>query len=418
MHLVRLYAGFLLLFGSCLTTAQVLVREVKFEGLEKTKEDFVEQFVQTGVGDQLDSLVLEADRQRLANLEMLANAEVAIVHDAKGATVTFQCQEVRTLLPIINFGGVEDNVWFLVGVTEANMLGRGHKFLTYYQYYDRSSVSASLFLNRMNKTKWSMLLNFVKWSTEEPLFFDDGTAYYNYDNFTYGAGVLYHFNFLSNVELSTAYFTEEYNRVDEAPIEGAPQHEMTQKQLVKVIYRLNKLNYHYFYLKGIRNTLNVEAVFSYDGDPAFQIIFDDFRMFHRVGRSGNIGNRWRVGISSNHDTPFAPFVLDSYVNIRGVGNRVDRGTAVVTMNNEYRHAVFEGQKLALQLVGFSDFGTWRTPGGELSELVDPDNFLWFCGAGARFIHKEIFNAILRIDYGVEVISPRHRGFVIGIGQYF
>ena len=70
------------------------------------------------------------------------------------------------------------------------------------------------------------------------------------------------------------------------------------------------------------------------------------------------------------------------------------------------------------MVAFSDFGTWRSPGGTLAEMVDPDSFEWFAGGGIRLIHKEIFNAILRIDYGVDVFYPRRNGFVIGVGQYF
>ncbi len=398
--------------------AQQQVARIQFEGLQKTKTTYLAQFVETAIGENIDSVKLEMDRQRLTNLEVLANATVTVDGTEEGAIVTFKCQEVSTLLPLFNFGGVEDNLWFLLGMSEANLFGKGHKFTAFYQYYDRSSVFTSLRLDRIRQSNWGLLLNFVKWGTEEPLFFDDGTAFYDYDNFTYGAGALYYFNFLSTLEMSTAYFTEEYNRVDDAPIEGAPDREMTHKQLFKVIHYLQKVNYHYFYLDGVSNTLNAETVVSYDGDPLFGIVFDDFRWFRRLGMRGNLANRWRFGIASNHDTPFAPFVLDSYVNIRGVGNRVDRGSAMFIMNNEYRHAVVDWNKVAAQVVAFSDFGTWRSPGGTLAEMVDPDSFEWFAGGGIRLIHKEIFNAILRIDYGIDVFYPRRNGFVIGVGQYF
>ncbi|MEM9325775.1 MAG: POTRA domain-containing protein [Bacteroidota bacterium] len=407
---------FLLLYGA--GTSGQEIRGIRFEGLKKTKVDYLAQFVKSKPGIRLDSTLLEQDRQRLANLEMLANATFEVATSDGKAEVTFMCTEVATLLPLFNFGGVEGNVWFLLGMSEANLRGEGHKFFGFYQYYDRSSVSTSLFLDRLNRSNWGLLLNFVKWGTTEPLFFDDGTATFDYDNFTYGAGAVYHFSFLSNLELSTAYFTEEYNRVDNAPIEGAPDRAKTRKQLYKVIHRLNKLNYHYYYLKGFSHTLNVEMVSSWDGDPGFQIVFNDFRVFHRTQNRGNIANRVRAGISTNRDNPFAPFVLDSYVNIRGVGNRVDRGTAMFIMNNEYRQTVYDRNWLAAQVVGFSDFGTWRSPGGDFSELVDRDSFEWFVGGGIRLIHKKIFNAIARIDYGVDMKQPRRNGFVIGVGQYF
>jgi hypothetical protein len=36
----------------------------------------------------------------------------------------------------------------------------------------------------------------------------------------------------------------------------------------------------------------------------------------------------------------------------------------------------------------------------------------------RFIHKKIFNAIFRIDYGFGLTQGSSRGIVFGIGQYF
>jgi hypothetical protein len=36
----------------------------------------------------------------------------------------------------------------------------------------------------------------------------------------------------------------------------------------------------------------------------------------------------------------------------------------------------------------------------------------------RFIHKKIFNAIFRIDYGFGISKNGTQGLVFGIGQYF
>ena len=47
-----------------------------------------------------------------------------------------------------------------------------------------------------------------------------------------------------------------------------------------------------------------------------------------------------------------------------------------------------------------------------------ENIRVFTGLGVRFIHKTIFNAILRLDYGFNVQDFNHHGLVFGIGQYF
>lgn len=415
---IRAFIAFLCVLLGLVAVGQDRITSIKIAGVEKTKPDHLRQFIDLKPGDLLDSVRLEANRQRLVNLEILSNAKYEVTFTPEGAEVAFQCFEVQTLLPLFNFGGVRDNFWFLIGATEVNLAGRGNKLLGYYQYYDRSSIVLSLTMDRIRQSKWGTQFNYVKWSTVEPLFFDGGTATYDYDNFTYGVSGLYHFNFRKSLEFNTSYFSEEYNRVDQNTIEGAPQRAKTHKQLFKLIYRARDLDYHFWYLSGISNTTNAEAVLSYDGDPAFYIVFHDFQAYWRQGKFGNFANRLRLGLATNRDSPFAPFVLDSYVNIRGVGNRVDRGTAMIIMNNEYRHTLTNWNKIATQAVAFSDWGTWRLPGGELSDLSDATHFEWFAGAGVRVIHKEIFNAVLRIDYGINVLKKNSAGFVIGVGQYF
>ncbi|MEJ6614158.1 MAG: hypothetical protein QNL46_05480 [Saprospiraceae bacterium] len=126
----------------------------------------------------------------------------------------------------------------------------------------------------------------------------------------------------------------------------------------------------------------------------------------------------KLGIASNNDSSFAPFVVDSHTNLRSVGNRIDRGTAQAVFNLEYRHTVWHQQKWGAQIVGFTDIGTWRNPGGDLDDLYDSDNFRQFVGGGFRIIYQKVFGAILRVDYGIDIYNRQDKGFVIGLGQYF
>ena len=141
------------------------------------------------------------------------------------------------------------------------------------------------------------------------------------------------------------------------------------------------------------------------------------RSFKRFGEKGNLAMRLRLAISTNNDTPFAPFVVDSHVNLRGVGNRIDRGTAQVVFNSEYRHTVHDSKRWAGQLVAFSDIGTWRNPGGNFSDLWNSDHFRHFIGGGFRVIYQKVFGAILRVDYGFDVFNKNQNGIVIGPVSY-
>lgn len=395
------------------------VSTISFEGLKKTNERYVRQFLTVREGEQIDSSALANDKITLTNLEIFGRADYEVRPSEKGGVeVVFICDELFTLLPIFSFGGIEENFWIQAGASEANLGGNGNKLMGYYQYYDRSSVALHLTVNRIRQSNWGAHLNFIKWSTLEPLFFGEQTIEYEYDNWTFGGTAIRYFNFRDKLEFGGAYFTEDYTRYTRGEFVGVPDQVRTRKILGKVLYTVDRVNYFYFYQDGVRNQLNAQTVRSLDGDPTFYIVFNDFHQYRRIGSKGNFASRLRLGLSSNEESPFAPFVLDSYLNIRGVGNRVDRGTGAIILNVEYRQAFFERQKIAVQAVVFSDSGSWRNPGGELSDFTNSDNFVLFAGGGLRFIHKKIFNAILRIDYGFNLQETQINGFVLGVGQYF
>ena len=106
---------------------------------------------------------------------------------------------------------------------------------------------------------------------------------------------------------------------------------------------------------------------------------NDFEYFKRIGSRGNWANRLRLGYASNTNSPFAAFALDNQLNIRGVGNVVDRGTASIVFNTEFRLTLYEKGWFALQGNTFIDAGTWREPGGEFSDLIDGTNASLFSG---------------------------------------
>ena len=123
---------------------------------------------------------------------------------------------------------------------------------------------------------------------------------------------------------------------------------------------------------------------------------DDFSYFRKVGEKGNWATRLRLGFASNLDSPFAPFTVDNNLNIRGVGNTIDRGTGAIVVNTEYRHTLIDKDWFVMQANIFLDGGSWRNPGGPLSDFGQEQNIRIFPGLGVRFMHKRIFNAIIRI----------------------
>ena len=264
-----------------------------------------------------------------------------------------------------------------------------------------------------------MVFNYQNFTTLEPVFFDNSTADYRYNNKGWELLGLHQFDFKNRVELGFSLFTEDYQYISGITNAQVPTELTVDKHLFKLIYDHNDIAYFYQYLEGFRSTLNFQYVGSTDvALPEFLIGFNDFAYFHRVGERGNWATRLRLGLASNIETPFAPFTVDNNLNIRGVGNTIDRGTGAIVLNTEYRHSLIDKNSFVLQGNVFIDGGTWRNPGGEFSDFGDNDNIRIFPGIGVRFIHKKIFNAVFRIDYGYGITKDADRGIVFGIGQYF
>jgi hypothetical protein len=273
---------------------------------------------------------------------------------------------------------------------------------------------------RIQNSNWGVSASISSWSSLEPLFFEEGTVNYEYGNDGISLTGIRHFDYNRNIEFGGTFFIEDYERSEEqfSEILAGPDQFTQPKWLGKIGYTENFLNYHLFYLDGFTWTALYQVVLNSVDQTFFNSAEFQIRWFSRVKQRGNFAQRFRVAFATNNDSPFAPFVADSHVNIRGIGNRIDRGTAQIILNSEYRHAFLERNKWGMQGLVFSDIGTWRNPGGDLKQIIDPDQFRFFFGGGIRLIYNKISGAVLRIDYAVDILNKQERGFVIGLGQYF
>ena len=417
-----IYIGisFLVLISNALS-AQLSIERIQIEGLKKTKESYINRFIDSKLGSFADEALLAADLQRLKNLSSIADGNIVLDTVETDVHIRFQLKEALTLFPILNFGGVQGNFWYQVGFDDDNWRGLGRKLTVSYQNNDgRDNFNLYYKVPSFSRSRWGGSLSVSKWASIEPLFFENETVYYNYDNLSLGLSAIYQIKRNNTLEVGVTSFIENYikdNRHEGLATPG-PESLEQPKLLGKLIHYRNALKYHLFYLSGFDNTASLQTVFNLQDRSWFHIFLNDTRYFKRLPLRGNLAARLRVGVATNNNSPFAPFVLDSYVNIRGSGNRIERGTAALILNLEYRQTVFESAKFGAQIVAFSDAGTWRNPGGKLSDLLKKDNLQHFVGGGIRVIYNRAYNAILRLDYGIDIRQPERRGVVIGIGQYF
>jgi len=419
--MVRIYLSFLfLLTFSTIYAQNATITDVKIQGLKRTKTSEIKKLIKIKAGMVLDSLLMEKDMERLKRLPSVSHAyfQVFTAFDNQ-YNVFYNIEENFTLIPFANlFSSSNDDFAFRVGLEEFNLFGRNIEIGGFYQYDIFNSFGLNIKAPYLFSDRFGLGLSYKDLTTQEPVFFENSDAQYKYNNQGIEFFGLYQFNFKNNIELGFSFFVEDYEYISGATSPEVPLALNVEKHLIKLIYNYNNVNYEHQYLEGFKSHLNFQYVGSSDASlPEFLIGFNDFSYYHRIGKKGNLANRLRLGIASNLNTPFAPFTVDNNLNIRGVGNTIDRGTGVIILNTEYRHTLIDKDWFALQSNLFLDAGSWRNPGGELSDFGQNQNIRVFPGVGLRFIHKKIFNAIFRIDYGIGV-TEKANGIVFGIGQYF
>ncbi len=399
-----------------------IIVSVQWEGLKANKESYLKRFLTSKAGEPLQQEKAQLDVQRLKNLPSISDASYRLDPIGSDSTrLIFSVKEAWTLFPVLSIGGVEGNVWYEIGFNEINLLGRGMNLLAVYRNIDRRNNYQIFFRQPyFLGTQWGISAGIHRYASVEPLYFPEGGVWYEYTNLSTELGLSYEFNPGHVFELGGVYFIEDYQKSAQQDFLDPPGPEGLRlpKLLGKLTHRIDRINYHYFYQSGFSNITLLETVYNIQEANFFSMFLNETRYFRRIGKKGNLGLRLRIGISNNINTPFAPFVLDSRINIRGAGNRIDRGTGTLVLNLEYRQTLWEREAFALQGIVFSDSGAWRTPGGPLQDFVNPDFFRHFVGPGLRFIYKKAHNAIFRIDYGFDLYRIQQRGLVIGFGQYF
>ncbi|WP_299767034.1 outer membrane protein assembly factor [uncultured Dokdonia sp.] len=397
------------------------IADVKVQGNKRLKSSFVRLISDAKTGYVLDSTVLEHDIIRLKRLPAVSHAYYQVFHSHDNHyNVFYNIEENFTINPQLNIYTTNDDEFaYRAGLYEFNTLGRNIAFGGFYQRDIFDSFGINVRAPFVFNNKIGIALNFQSLTTQEPVFLDEGTAEYKYNNTSFEILGLYAFNFRHRIETGVTFFTEDYEYLFGATSDVVPQELVVDKLLFKGVYEYDNLDYYYQYTGGFKSTFNVQYVIaSNETLPDFLIWWNDFQYFLRVGEKGNWASRLRVGLATNADSPFAPFSVDNNLNVRGVGNTIDRGTGVIVLNTEYRYTFVDKSWFVVQGNAFVDAGSWRNPGGDLSDFGDDQNLRVYPGIGMRFIHKKIFNATFRVDYGYGITPSSTSGFVFGIGQYF
>ena len=396
------------------------IASIQFHGLKKTNEDFVLRFIESRSGSLYSVERMGRDIQILRNLRLFSHVAPVVTQSDSGYDVHIAIREFRSLVPLVNFGGISGNFWYQLGLSENNAFGRGYTIGGSYRYYDRHSLEFNFDLPHLISHSWGFSSILASHATTEPAYFATGTTQYDVDRRSVNLMILHAFSPRFSVRTGGTYLSERYEKNTDESGADAPGPELAEftKYLGRSVISLDFLDYNLFHVQGHTHRLEGEIVRTKGEDDIFWKALYVGKVFHPVFGTGDTGARLRLGLAENKETVFLPFVLDSYINVRGSGNRIARGSAELTVNLEHRQTLYERPWWGLQGVLFLDWSGWRRAGKDVSTMFNRENIVTFSGIGIRFHHWKAYNIILRIDYGWDLNDVSNGGFVLGFGQYF
>ena len=110
---------------------------------------------------------------------------------------------------------------------------------------------------------------------------------------------------------------------------------------MKLFFERNTLKYHDELIDGNLIKGLVETVQT-KGFPqaSFFKVESAFSFFRSSLNNFNFGLQLKSGWATNTASPFSPYVVDAFVNVRGSGNRIARGTALQSANFELRKRIY------------------------------------------------------------------------------
>jgi len=397
------------------------IDSIVFSGLTKTNETYLRSLINSKKGIIFTDSLRKSDEQILNNLNLFFSVQSTYKQhpSTKNYTLFFNIIESTYVYPVVDISGFKSVFRLQLGVNNINFKGEQKTVGLWYQYYDRHSFSAYYRVPRYKDQPFGHDFIISKYSTVEPLYFEESTSFFNFDNYSIWLNGIYWLNQNTNVQLGLTPIYEVYDQLDSIDVDLPAKTFTFWKYRVNTSVNFRAIDYLYERMDGLESSLYLESIQTHNTPEASFFMAKLTTAYHYfIKKKGNLSWRHQIGISTNNISPFAPFVLDGFVNLRGIGNRVARGTGINFVNIEYKHTVVKNKILTCQGVVFADAGALREVGQSWTQLFDPNRTITYAGLGIRLHSNKIYKSIFRLDYGVNLNSEFNGGFSFGIGQFF
>lgn len=408
----------LILLPISLNAQLILGVDLHFEGkIRRTDPNFLRQHLLCRVGIPFDPQLIVQDEQFLKNLGIFYGVWSDVRTDETGNRwITFHLEEGLTLLPQLRFNSDATHPDVQFSIQENHLGGRANQLRVSLRHYDRLSAEVNTNFPYLYEN-WGFAAEVGIKRTNEPLFLSETVAY-KVNIPQYKAFLTY--NLLSRshraqwqISAGGGLLHESYRKID------ASQPGPSAVEYAKTLWRLESR----FHQEQVvpRHRAGNRFVAQYEkirGDGSFQKLSLENQFAKRLGNSTNFLFRNQIALATRKNSPFQPFVLDNYENVRGVGNRVRRGNGAWVFNTELRHDFWLWTRSSVQGVAFSDIAFWQSGDAPLSTAFRKENRYIYAGVGLRLYFRKIFDPVFRIDYAFNGKNLKEGAFVFGSGHYF
>ena len=395
---------------------------IDINGLKKSKPQYLKRLLTQKIGQAYDSIKVKNDLIVLLREPAVSHAFTSIDTLSSGRIkLTYHIEENKTLIPAVDLWQTVNNAFaYHLGLTDYNFTGRGYTLGAFYRQNNFPGFGLIVENNNFMSAKTELKLLAQQLETLEPIRLKTGLANFRYRFQSCEISLGREINLKHKVMLGAGLIGERYLFEEGDDIANVPKHFTTTKGVGKLGYTYDYIQPHYYHLNGWRSQTYATHVWgkSITDNNTFYTIENETKYFKRINKMGNLAIRGQLGLARNIDSPFSPFVIDNNRNVRGVGNLVQRGNAYWAINTEYRHTLFEKGWFALQGNTFIDIAGIQPVDSKLSQLFKSENNYQYGGIGFRFIHKYIYKAVLRIDYGINLDGFKNSSLVFGIDQFF
>ncbi|MEM9868495.1 MAG: POTRA domain-containing protein, partial [Bacteroidota bacterium] len=198
--------------------SQQTVDQLEFSGLKRTKERFLRRLVKVKPDSPYDSLKIRTDVERLKRLPGIANASYSIEEKAGKNILRYEIVENFTIIPGLRIATANNGDFaYRLSVFEFNFLGNNQLLGAFYARNVFNSYGFFYEHPFLFSDKLGVGFSFQDQTTQEPVFFTEGTKDYRFNSQSAEANLIFSFDFHNEAEIGASFVKESYDFIGEVP---------------------------------------------------------------------------------------------------------------------------------------------------------------------------------------------------------